>query len=135
MRGAFYLPQKYWCALFFICGRFGVLVIRKIPSLMLIFSFYIAICSQEIRIILYQREKRYLLKEKHLKKHQIDNTLKLNCWHTNNSSVANMRLFQNGNHIIYIIFLYRRKEKKASCSDFLIKGFDVWIKNKCARDR
>ena len=54
-----------------------VLMIRKIPSLMIIFSFYIAICSQALRIILYQREKIYLLKEKHLKTHQTDNTLKL----------------------------------------------------------
>ena len=44
--------------------------------LMLIFSSYIAICSHALKIILYQREKRYLIKEKHLKTHQIDNTLK-----------------------------------------------------------
>ena len=46
---------------------------------MLIFSFYIAICSQALRIVLYQREKIYLLKEKKLKTHQIDDTLKLRC--------------------------------------------------------
>ena len=46
-------------------GRFEVLIIRKIPSLMLIFSFYFATCSQALRITLYQREKRYLFKEKH----------------------------------------------------------------------
>ena len=68
---------------------------------MLIFSFYIAIYSQALRMILYQREKRYLLKEKHLKTHQIDNTLKLRCEHTGSSSVVNMHLFQNGNHIIF----------------------------------
>ena len=60
------------------------------PSLMLIFSFYIAICSQGLRIILYQPEKRYLLKEKHFKKKQVDNTLKLLCYHTDSSSVINI---------------------------------------------
>ena len=34
----------------------------------LIFSSYIAICSQALKIILNKREKRYLLKEKHFKK-------------------------------------------------------------------
>ena len=46
---------------------------------MLIFDSYIAICSGALKIILYQREKRYLLKQKHLKTNQIDNTLKLRC--------------------------------------------------------
>ena len=46
---------------------------------MLIFGSYIAICSEVLKIIIYQREKRYLLKEKHLKTYEIDNTLKLRC--------------------------------------------------------
>ena len=46
---------------------------------MLIFSSSMAICSHALKIILYQREKRYLIKEKHLKTHQIDSTLKLCC--------------------------------------------------------
>ena len=52
---------------------------RKNPSPVLIFSFNIAICSQALRIILYQHEEIYLLKEKHLKTNQIDNTLMLQC--------------------------------------------------------
>ena len=32
---------------------------------MLIFRFYIAISSQALRIILHQREKKYLVKDKH----------------------------------------------------------------------
>ena len=63
---------------------------------MLIFSSCISICSQALKIILYQCEERYLLKEKYLKTRQIDNTLKLRCQHTDISSVVNMRLFQNG---------------------------------------
>ena len=56
----------------------GTLFHKKISymQLMLIFSSYIAICSHALKIIPYKREKRYLIKEKHLKTHQIDNTLK-----------------------------------------------------------
>ena len=50
-----------------IQSRFEVLIIIKIPSLMLIFHSYIAICSQAIRIIRYQHEKRYLIKKKTFK--------------------------------------------------------------------
>ena len=84
-----------------ICSPFEVLITIKTPSLMLIFSSYIAICSQALKIILYQREKRYLLKKKHLKTHQIGNRLKLCCSHTEISSIVNMPLLQNDNHIIF----------------------------------
>ena len=50
-----------------IQSRFEVLIFIKIPSLMLIFHSYITICSQAIRIIRYQHEKRYLIKKKTFK--------------------------------------------------------------------
>ena len=67
----FFLVKKYA-----ICSWFEVLIIKKITSLMLIFSFYIAICSQTLRIILHQHKKRHLLKVKHFEKP----TKLITCW-------------------------------------------------------
>ena len=41
-------------------------MITKILSLMLIFRSYIAIYSQALKIILHQREKRYLYSKKNI---------------------------------------------------------------------
>ena len=85
----FFLVKKYA-----ICSWFEVLIIRKITSLILIFSFYIAICSQTLRIILHQHKKKTFTQSKtFLKTHQIDNMLRLHVW--------NIHLFQKGNHNLF----------------------------------